>query len=267
MRFAAFPLSLLLAVCAAAAESDEFRSEFVDKYCVACHSGAAAQNGFRIDGANYDPADADSRSHWLKVIEYVEGDVMPPQSSPHMPSDDERTRLKTDIEADFASAATQTSGTLVRRLNRIEYLNTLRDIFEIREIRLPPTFPDETPSQRFDTMSEGVYLTPGHLDAYLDVATDIADRMVPLPGAEQVTSKSDRPSIGQDPARTKFWLHKGDDTGLYFTGINIAGWSGALWDKAFTAHASGVYRVRLKVSAEAETGADGKPLRLGFYAL
>ena len=156
---------------------------------------------------------------------------------------------------------------MVRRLNRIEYLNTLRDLFGIREIRLPVTFPDDSSDQRFDTMAEGTHLTPGHLDAYHEVAIDVADRLVPLPGLPVVRSTAVRASVGQDPSRTKFWTREGDDAGLHFTGINIAGWSGALWDRAFKAPASGTYRVRLKVSAEAAAGADGKPLRLGFYAL
>ena len=41
---------------------------------------------------------------------------------------------------------------LVRRLNRIEYLNSLRDLFQIREIRLPVTFPERQcgPALRHD---------------------------------------------------------------------------------------------------------------------
>ena len=178
-----------------------------------------------------------------------------------------REKFSAEVRALLASGEPESAGGLVRRLNRIEYLNTLRDLFQIREIRLPVTFPDDPPGQRFDTMAEGTYLTPGHLDAYQQVAIDIADRMVPLPGMPVAKFASVRSSIGQDPSRTKYFLREGDETGLYFTGVNIAGWSGALWDRAFIAQASGVYRVRIKASAEAESGADGRPLRLGFYAL
>ena len=152
-------------------------------------------------------------------------------------------------------------------MNRTEYLNTLRDLFEIRQIKLPPSFPEDTTDLRFDTMSEGMYLTPALLDGYLTVATDIADRMVPLPGPEQVRSSSNRVNIGQDPAREKYWTREDDPTGIYLNGLKIAAWSGGFWDKGFVAPSSGMYRVRMKVSAEADKGADGKPLRLGFYAV
>ena len=163
--------------------------------------------------------------------------------------------------------ASDVGGTVLRRMNRTEYLNTLRDLFEIRQIKLPPSFPEDTTDLRFDTMSEGMYLTPALLDGYLAVATDIADRMVLLPGAEQIRTTSNRGNIGQDPAREQYWTREDDPTGIYLNGLNIAAWSGGFWDRAFVAPASGLYQIRVKVSAEAKVGADGRPLRLGFYAL
>ena len=266
LRLAALAASLaVLGLPAGANPSDSFRDEFTAGYCTACHGGENPAGGFLADPSALDPSNSSSREQWQRAIEYVADGVMPPTNAPQ-PTSDARERFAKDLLGSLALPGEPLSaaGGLVRRLNRIEYLNTLRDLFRIREIRLPVTFPDDTPDQRFDTMAEGTYLTPGHLDAYQEVAIDIADRLVPLPGLPVVRSASVRASVGVDPARVKYWTRDGDETGLYFTGINIAGWSGALWDKAFTAPASGVYRIRLKVSAEADAGADGKPLRLGL---
>ena len=248
--------------------ADRFLYEFTSGYCSGCHAVENPPGGFRADAASLDLGDPKAREQWTKAAAYVSDGVMPPASAAQ-PTADARKRFATDLRAELASSGSpaHANGGLVRRLNRIEYLNTLRDLFQIREIRLPVTFPDDSTDQRFDTMAEGTYLTPGHLDAYQEVAIDIADRLVPLPGLPLVESASFRANVGVDPARTKFWTREGDESGLYFTGINIAGWSGAVWDKAFSAPSSGVYRIRLKVSAGSEVGADGKPLRLGFYAL
>ena len=249
-----------------ASSEDPFRTGFTARFCTACHSGEDPQGGFRADSDPRQATDAESRRQWNLAREYVSIGVMPPVAAPQ-PSQAERARFSHSVSEGLTGAESAHSGrALVRRLNRIEYLNTLRDLFQMREIRLPVTFPDDITGQRFDTMAEDMYLTPGHLDAFHEVAIDMADRMVPLPGVQRLRFEADRAAIGVDPARTKYWVRKGDDAGLHFTGINIAGWSGALWVKAFAAHASGVYRVRLKVSSEAATGADGKPLHLGFYA-
>ena len=245
----------LLVAASAALGADEFQAEFLETYCIACHSGANAASNLRLDEA---PGREDHEK-WRRVRDYVARGVMPPKVTPKQPEAAERER--------FVEAIETAAGPRVRRLNRIEYLNTLRDLFQIREIRLPPTFPEETNDFDFDTTAEGMYVTPALLDAYLEVATDLADRMVPLPGMPQVRSVSTRENIGQDEARTRFWTREGDDAGLYFSGLNLAGWSGGFWDTGFTAPASGVYRVSLTANAEAAKGADGKPLRLGFYAL
>ena len=251
----------------AAPESAD-RLGFTATYCSDCHSGDRAEGEFRSAEADLGSSRPEIRERWLRASEYVAKGIMPPFGA-RQPTEDEKERFFSTVQAELGELAdgAGVSRTPVRRLNRIEYLNTLRDLFRIREIRLPVTFPDDNPDLRFDTMAEGTHLSPGHLDAFHEVATDVADRMVPLPTVEERVSVSARGSVGQDPSRTKFWTRDEDETGLYFTGINIAGWSGALWDKAFIAHASGTYRVRLTVSAEASAGADGKPLRLGFYAL
>jgi len=245
---------------------EAFPSDFTATYCQACHGADNPNGGFLADPSAHDFQDEESRDQWARASEFVTAKLMPPSQAPQPPADS-RERFSAEVQDLLVSGEPESSGGLVRRLNRIEYLNTLRDLFQIREIRLPVTFPDDPPGQRFDTMAEGTYLTPGHLDAYQQVAIDIADRMVQLPGMPVAKYESVRASIGQDPSRTKYFLRDGDETGLYFTGVNIAGWSGALWDRAFIAQASGVYRVCIKASAEAEAGADGKPLRLGFYAL
>ncbi len=252
----------------AANAEPEYRRIFTVSYCAGCHDGEEPKGSFRTEETDIAVSSSEWREQWLRAGEYVAKGVMPPIGA-RQPSTNERERFFETVLAQFGEPDADARSTRppLRRLNRIEYLNTLRDLFGIREIRLPVTFPDDNPDLRFDTMAEGTHLSPAHLDAFHDVATDIADRMVPLPNVEQTVSTSERGSVGQDPARTSFWTRDGDETGLYFTGINIAGWSGALWDKAFTAHASGVYQVRLKVGAEAASGADGKPLRLGFYAL
>lgn len=271
LRRAAIAAAAVIAFAAAAEAdtSEAFRRSFANDYCVACHGGEKPQAGFRIDDADRELSDPDAQKQWRRALDYVARGVMPPTHAPRHPPTAERERFRAALSAALSGAdnSAKAGGTLIRRLHRIEYLNTLRDLFEIREIRLPPTFPEDTNSLHFDTVSEGLFFTPALFDAYLQVATDIADRMVPLPDIRRIRSESARASIGQDPARTPFWTRAGDDAGLYFSGVNIAGWSGALWDKAFVAHESGVYRVRLQVSAEAAHGADGKPLRLGFYAL
>lgn len=256
------------AVCEAGATPDGFPAEFVNTYCSHCHGGSAPAAGFSVGPDSRALASVGSAERWERAAEYVTHGVMPPHGAAQ-PSRELAERFAADIRLLLhgQEGASRPPSGLVRRLNQIEYLNTLRDLFGIREIRLPVTFPADGPHQRFDTMAEATYLTDAHLDAYHDVSIEVANRLVVLPGLPEVERVSFRANVGPDVNRVQFWQRPGDENGLYFTGINIAGWTGGIWDKGFSAPASGLYRVRLKVSAQGPAGVDGRPLRLGFYAL
>lgn len=162
-----------------------------------------------------------------------------------------------------ADKSAKPGGTPLRRLNRIEYLNTVRDLFGIRMINLPLSFPDDATSEEFDTMPVGLFLSPAVLEAYHETATDIANRFVPLPNPPTYSSSLTVETIGGDAGRR--WFGDKKKSFLKFTGFNHSGWVGALWDSQFVAPASGVYRVKLLANAQAAIGTDGHPLRLSFY--
>ena len=244
---------------------DALRQQFIVKYCSSCHGDEKQEGEFSITSLPYELAQEGSRDKWEQVLEYVANSDMPPEEAKKRPAAAQRNSFLEILQADMAAAdlKAKVGGTPIRRLNRAEYLNTLRDLLQFREIRLPPTFPEDVNERHFDTIPAGVHLSPTHLDAYMEVATEMANRIVPLPDPPQVQSVARFEDMGRDPGRA--WI-KGKERAYYFTGVNIAGWTGAYWDDTFVAHHCGVYRVRIRASAEADAGIDGRPLRLGFYA-
>jgi hypothetical protein len=271
-RFAAAIACVVIGVTlshrGSAAENDtgQIRDQFIARYCFSCHGAEQTMNEFRIDTLGFNLEDSETLSSWKRVFEYVESGLMPPQDTAKSPHDPERAEFLSSLEAKLNRAGPQTgeAGTPLRRLNRIEYLNTLRDLFGFRQIELPNTFPEDSTNLDFDTMPAGLYLSPAHLSAYVDAATDVADRLLPLPNRPTIRSFRDTKKVANDGSN--YWQRSKDPAALGFTGVNISGHAGAYWDATFKAHLCGVYRVRLQVSAEAAQGADGRPLRLGFYA-
>lgn len=239
-------------------------AQFTNEFCIKCHGPNAQKGKFRIDTMSWDLAETASRERWNVVFDYVsEGDMPPKKASKHPSAKDRDAFLKL-LTTGFAQADRRATigGTPLRRLNRVEYLNTVRDLFGIRMINLPLSFPADTTNAEFDTMPKGLFLSPAVMEAYHETATDIADRIAPLPNPPVYSSSYDVPEIGGDGLR--MWYGPGNQF-LKFTGFNNSGWVGAVWDSLFVAPASGVYRVRLLTNAQAKNGADGKPLRLGFY--
>lgn len=218
-----------------------------------------------MDNLPWDLTDKHSREQWDLVYEYVELGDMPEEEAEKHPDADTLQSFLTQVKVAMKEADQQApvGGTPLRRLNRNEYLNTVRDLFGIRMINLPASFPEDSSEAHFDTMPEGVFLSPAVMEAYHEVATMIADRMAPLPSSENYASHMTVGEIGGDAGRR--WFSPDGDY-LMFTGLNYSGWVGALWDPLFIAPESGVYRVHLLANAQAEIGKDGKPFRLSFHA-
>ena len=248
-----------------AAETPESVSAFVREYCIECHGAQSQKGDFRFDLLSWQLTESESREPWELVHTYVSQGEMPPKKASRHPSARNRERFLETLDAEFNRADRQArvGGTPVRRLNRIEYLNSVRDLFGIRMIKLPTSFPEDSTSTEFDTMPAGLFLAPAVMEGYHDVATSVADRFAPLPNPPTYRSTLVTETIGGDATRRWFGPKR---EFLKFTGFNHSGWVGGLWDSLFVAPASGVYRVRLLANAQAEAGADGKPLRLSFYA-
>ena len=265
MRFV-LAVSLCLSIPAASsATTPESIKSFTSEFCTSCHGANTQKGDFRFDALFWKLADTDSREQWQLVYEYVAKGDMPPEKAKKRPNTEQRQAFLKTLKVAFTQADLQASvgGTTLRRLNRVEYLNTVRDLFGIRMIKLPLSFPEDATSAEFDTMPDGLFLSPAVMEAYHETATDIADRLVPLPDPPTYAASYTVLEIGGDATRR--WFSR-DKEYLKFTGFNNSGWSGALWDSQFVAPASGVYRVRLLANAQASSGADDKPLRLAFYA-
>ena len=284
LRASSMCIVWLMAAGAFAAEevlAPQSIAAFTKTFCVSCHGPDEQKGKFRIDTLPWHLTENKIREQWDLVAEYVADGDMPTKKADKHPSADERSAFLRSLQAGSAQAdgRAKVGGTRLRRLNRVEYLNTVRDLFGIRMIHLPLSFPEDVANTEFDTMPGGLFLSPAVMEAYHETATDIANRLVPLSIQPIYTSSYTTTTIGGDEIRRWFGPNPKKPKGsskisqwvknpeyLMFTGINISGWLGALWDPLLVAPESGIYRVRLKANAQAETGADGEPLRLGFYA-
>lgn len=256
---------LLAALCqpTRASELSDSRFQFIQSFCMDCHGPIGQEGDFRIDRISSDMSDERFRDQWELVLDYVKLRSMPPEDAKRHPSDLERDAFVRSIEVAMKAAdeSAPVGKTALRRLNRNEYLNTINDLIGVRGFKLPNSFPPDSTDLPFDTMPEGLFLSPALLDAYLETAGLVADTLVPQRVSPQL-HRSTAAFIGVDLARK--WTKKGDPA-VYLTGANTSPWSGGIWVPNSAAKAPGMYRVRLLASAEGPVGADDKPLRFSFH--
>ena len=117
-----------------------------------------------------DPAQVDL---WRRVVEVIEDRRMPPPDAEPAPQAD-REAIVAFLDPPIL-AHTSFGGTPPRRLNRDEYAATIRRLCHLPAFTLPVGFPPDTERHGFDNLAEGLVLSPAHLEAYAEVARDVAE--------------------------------------------------------------------------------------------
>ncbi len=259
-------VGMLAAAPARGAEAlPEPARRFLEGHCSACHSGAAAQAGVRLDAAAVDWHEPESTAHWERVYNALARGEMPPPGAARPPAA-ERRRMVAWLDERLLEHA-GVGGAVPRRLNRGEYENTIRDLFDLPEFRLADAFPADDSAHGFDNVAEGLILSPPLLAQLLETATRVADEVFP-PERGPLAVESRRYPLGVAGLATS----EGGKTaaGRYrlVSSRNMA--NSAVWPARFEAAASGVYRLSVAASVfqtdKMFYPRRRAPLRLGVYA-
>lgn len=172
---------LLLLLLFAACQSTSLRADdgdsanarrFLTAHCVSCHSGDEAAGGLDVSTLSDDLSDAEMMRRWVLVHDRVAAGEMPPADADR--PDSARTsgflsKLATTIrEADAAR-----NDTVLRRLNRHEYQQTVRDLF-LTDVEIHG-LPEDSSTDGFDTVGEGLAVSAEAMQAYLDAADQVLD--------------------------------------------------------------------------------------------
>jgi hypothetical protein len=148
---------------------------FLKKYCFDCHEGDQAEGGVSMASYAEVTAKNTDRVHWQKILRQLQGKVMPPKDSPQ-PDESQRKNIMVWIES-FAlmpdcSKGERPGRVTLRRLNRAEYNNTIRDLFGI-DIKPADIFPSDDVGYGFDNIGDVLTLPPVLLERYLEAAENV----------------------------------------------------------------------------------------------
>lgn len=153
------------------------------EYCHDCHGDGAKKGDVSLD--SWSSADALLADHdlWWKVLQNVRAGLMPPPKRDQPDTAQKEQLVHWIKESVFrANPANPDPGRItLRRLNRTEYQNTLRDLLGV-EFDAFKAFPPDDTGHGFDNIADVLTLSPMHLEKFLAAAnTAVADVVPSVP--------------------------------------------------------------------------------------
>lgn len=150
---------------------------FFRSHCDRCHSGDEPKAEFSTSAATLvnDFSDPAMRSRWREIVNVLNSHEMPPEKEPQPKSADVGSVVDwITAQTIRAEVAKRERAVVLRRLNRSEYRNTIRDLVGVDFDTAG--FPQDPPAGGFDNNGGALTVSPLHIEMYLAAAQQILDR-------------------------------------------------------------------------------------------
>ncbi len=164
--------------------------DFVVKYCLKCHNDTERNAELSLAGYQESASLVKDRRIWDKVLKMVVSGEMPPQDAPRPTPEDADAfvmHVKSIMDHADRNAKPDPGRVTMRRLNRLEYRNTIRDLIGIT---FDPTadFPSDDIGHGFDNIGDVLSLSPVLMERYLTAAESIMEQAI-VPVAPPVVKR------------------------------------------------------------------------------
>lgn len=168
----------------------ERHQALLQKNCVSCHGAEKQKGKFRVDDLSFTITNVESAERWQKVLNQMNSGEMPPEDE-EQPSNEAKANFLDDL-ANVMVAARRSLGDqngviTMRRLNRREYKNTLRELLgaEINVAELPP----DGGSGSFDTVGSNLFMSANQIEQYQALGREALEEAFAWQAAANVAEK------------------------------------------------------------------------------
>ncbi len=256
-----FHFFLVLALLAAASSSAVRAAEsegvaifhkkiepILDRFCSDCHAAGSSKGKVSFD--RFESASPlEQPELWSKTLKMLRAEMMPPKGKPRP------TAEQIDTIAQWIKGSVfridpkdpDPGRVTVRRLNRIEYRNTIRDLMGV-DYNTEANFPPDDTGHGFDNLGDVLSLSPLLLEKYIAAARTVVGQAVPVvpwaPAEKRISGRLFAPK-GSKPASSSK-----DDF------LSLSYYKPAVVSYTFLAEHPGPYQLIVDLAAN-ETFVDG----------
>ncbi len=243
--------------CSAEPGFKEVITPFLKEHCVACHGPEKQKGKLRLDTLAGDFADPGAAAKWKEVVNSIGGHEMPPEDEPQ-PAPEAAGKFAGWLETKLAEAeiAKRSTRVVLRRMNRAEYNNTIRDLVGV-DFQPAEKFPEDPPAGGFDNIGQALSMSPMQVELYYAAARQILDRAL-VEGAqpaavkwhfepEENTKSTDQYRVKRDG--NNIILNDGENTAENgFTVIHHDSWNKGIGFRDFKVPHEGEYVIRFRAA-------------------
>jgi hypothetical protein len=169
----------------------------LETYCWDCHGDGAKKGEVALDADLDEAAIARNRKLWTGAMFHIEQWTMPPTDKKTQPSKEEREMLVQWLDSvlnPMDSNAPDPGRVTIRRLNKVEYNNTVRDLLGATS-RPADEFPDDDTGYGFDNIGDVLALPPILMERYLIAADRVLAEAIPAAPPAPVKTNYSHPDF------------------------------------------------------------------------
>ncbi|MEM9481627.1 MAG: DUF1592 domain-containing protein, partial [Verrucomicrobiota bacterium] len=149
--------------------------DFLSQHCFDCHDDAVMKGELDMYSLGTDLSDPETLRIWVRVFDRVKAGEMPPEKKPR-PDEGDKTEFLDALHPVLVAGHELHDEVVLRRLNRLEYENTVNDLFGL-DVRLAELFPEDAQKHGFDNNGSGLTLSTELIELYLKAANKVVDRI------------------------------------------------------------------------------------------
>jgi hypothetical protein len=223
----------------------------LQQFCYDCHGDGMDKGNFALDKHADFKLMVGDKKFWDNVREHVDTHVMPPENK-EQPTNEQRDVILKWIEDDvfWVDPRRPDPGHItLRRLNRVEYNNTIRDIFRV-DSRPATAFPPDDTGYGYDNIGDVLSLSPLLMEKYMKAARKVGEDAIWTKPAARVVRELGAAKF-EDPSEISDRLE--DETRSIFSNGDIV--------TKVEMPTAGIFRASLRVSAT-QAGAEKAKIAL-----
>ena len=176
IQFMAFLLLFADASVPLSIADDRMQSQhFFNTYCVSCHGMEKSKAGLRLD--QIDVQQWNEPSLLNDIYMAIESGEMPPEDAPKFPKPDQFKALQKILRNQLHQLAEKQKPGMLKRLSRVEYQNTINDVFG-SDFSLLDRLPLDNIEAGFNNNADNLHMSVFDMESYFKAANLIAESVV-----------------------------------------------------------------------------------------